>query len=179
MSSLIASFIEMLSDKAPNLVLQDGPRPACKCSPRRPALFPTGAQSRTPGGEGPRPGGRVAPLCQGEGADQDGAACQAARSAHGRSPRAKLPDLRTGGTESDLDVAVDIEHASAHHGALPFPLPTGTESDLDVAVEIATALVALGEVRSSDPKLEAALTYLEETHSLALKKEDAKAEAPS
>ena len=93
--------------------------------------------------------------------------------------RAKLPDLRTGGTESDLDVAVDIEHASAHHGALPFPLPTGTESDLDVAVEIATALVALGEVRSSDPKLEAALTYLEETHSLALKKEDAKAEAPS
>jgi hypothetical protein len=65
--------------------------------------------------------------------------------------RAKLPDLRTGGTESDLDVAV----------------------------EIATALVALGEVRSSDPKLEAALTYLEETHSLALKKEDAKAEAPS
>ena len=94
-------------------------------------------------------------------------------------PRAKLPDLRTGGTESDLDVAVDIEHASAHHGALPFPLPTGTESDLDVAVEIATALVALGEVRSSDPKLEAALTYLEETHSLALKKEDAKAEAPS
>ena len=93
--------------------------------------------------------------------------------------RAKLPDLRTGGTESDLDVAVEIEHASAHHGALPFPLPTGTESDLDVAVEIATALVALGEVRSSDPKLEAALTYLEETHSLALKKEDAKAEAPS
>jgi hypothetical protein len=93
--------------------------------------------------------------------------------------RAKLPDLRTGGTETDLDVAVDIEHASAHHGALPFPLPTGTESDLDVAVEIATALVALGEVRSSDPKLEAALTYLEETHSLALKKEDAKAEAPS
>jgi predicted nucleotidyltransferase len=93
--------------------------------------------------------------------------------------RAKLPDLRTGGTESDLDVAVDIEHASAHHGALPFPLPTGTESDLDVAVEIATALVALGEVRASDPKLEAALTYLEETHSLALKKEDAKAEAPS
>ena len=48
-----------------------------------------------------------------------------------------------------------------------------------MAVEIATALVALGEVRSSDPKLEAALTYLEETHSLALKKEDAKAEAPS
>ena len=39
--------------------------------------------------------------------------------------RAKLPDLRTGGTESDLDVAV----------------------------EIATALVALGEVRASDPKL--------------------------
>ena len=71
------------------------------------------------------------------------------------------------------------EHASAHYGALPFPLPTGTESDLDVAVEIATALVALGEVRSSDPKLEAALTYLEETHTLALKKEDAKAEAPS
>jgi hypothetical protein len=32
--------------------------------------------------------------------------------------RAKLPDLRTGGTESDLDVAVDIEHASAHRGAL-------------------------------------------------------------
>ena len=77
---------------------------------------------------------------------------------------------------SKLDPAL---HASAHHGALPFPLPTGTESDLDVAVEIATALVALGEVRSSDPKLEAALTYLEETHSLALKKEDAKAEAPS
>jgi hypothetical protein len=167
MSSLIASFIEMLSDKAPNLVLQDGPRPACKCSPRRLALFPTGTQSRTPGGEGPRPGGRVAPLCQGEGADQDGAACQATRSAHGRY-----------GERSGCGGGHRACKCSPRR-SLPFPLPTGTESDLDVAVEIATALVALGEVRSSDPKLEAALTYLEETHSLALKKEDAKAEAPS
>ena len=40
-------------------------------------------------------------------------------------------------------------------------------------------LLSSPQVRASDPKLEAALTYLEETHSLSLKKEDAKAEAPS
>ena len=73
-SKLLPMAIEMLTDKVPNLVpnlvpdlvpnlvLQDGPCPACKCSPRRHALFFTGAQSRTPGGKGPRSGGRVAHL---------------------------------------------------------------------------------------------------------------------
>ena len=192
-SKLLPMAIEMLTDKVPNLVpnliLQDGPCPACKCSPRRHALFSTGAQSRTPGGKGPRPGGRVyhilrrftrdslvtnppraycprpggrvAHLCQGEGADQDGAACEAARSAHrryGERPGRGGGD-RDGarGARGGACFRSEAQHASAHHGA-PLSSP---------------------QVRASDPKLEAALTYLEETHSLSLKKEDAKAEAPS
>ena len=151
-SKLLPMAIEMLTDKVPNLVLnlvpnlvpnlvlQDGPCPACKCSPRRHDLFhrcpisysrrqrpsarwarlpyPTEIYPRFPSDEPPPAHtalGQVGAL----------PIYAKAKEPIKTALRAKLPDLRTGGTESDLDVAV----------------------------EIATALVALGEVRASDPKL--------------------------
>ena len=88
--------------------------------------------------------------------------------------RAKLPDLRTGGTESDLDVAVEIATALVALGEV-----RASDPKLSMQVLTTAPLLSSPQVRASDPKLEAALTYLEETHSLSLKKEDAKAEAPS